>query len=408
MKVSLLKQRSKRRCVLLLGIYLAISGAFLVFLYQNRIPGYIKLPSSIMTTSFDQRAVSQSKKEIPMFDGHFAGIVDEKVKYIDLNNQTGNKSGPCFSQHGIQIDDNLKVRLDEKHMLSYFKIDSQYVLSVPKWQQNLGIRKPTNGTKFYITSIVRVRLYADDPARWTPREFLQWLHYQFWAGAEHVYVCNHFLNDNEKLEPFLAKYIKHGLVTLYPWSNITYIPHKGGDNTKNQVSCYNYILKHHGNEAVWHYNFDMDENPYVPGDRCEGFLTRYLKSVDSRVSELKLANFVLEGQGDRTRDIFYDRINRITPKPLNPNVKPIYRVAMTTAAGMHSAVTTGRSIHPMYNEMTLLHYWGARTQNWMNDTEEMLRSTVEFNDVRNTIAINIRHSLIAFGEFHAFASNTGP
>ena len=161
------------------------------------------------------------------------------------------------------------------------------------------------------------------------------------------------------------------------------------------------------------YTFDMDENAYCPQDRCEGFLRRYIENADigqDRIAGVYLlANYVLHGQGDRSRDIHYDRINRITPKPHNGNVKSIFRVNWTHEAGMHSVkLLKGRTVHVKPTELRMLHYWGSRSQQWGPDTKAMLATTVEFNDVRETIAVGVRHSLLAFGDFEAFSNSTGP
>ena len=55
----------------------------------------------------------------------------------------------------------------------------------------------------------------------------------------------------------------------------------------------------------------MDEFPYVHNDTNEGFLARYLQQFDENISEISMPNFVLLGQGDRTRNMTIDRIDRI-------------------------------------------------------------------------------------------------
>ena len=71
-------------------------------------------------------------------------------------------------------------------------------------------------------------------------------------------------------------------------------------------------------------------------------------------------------------------------------------------------VNSGSILHGDKHNLKLLHYWGARQQNWGPDTKQMLDSTVEFNDVRDTVAIAVRYSLLVFGEYQAFSNNTGP
>ena len=60
------------------------------------------------------------------------------------------------------------------------------------------------------------------------------------------------------------------------------------------------------------------------------------------------------------------------------------------------------------SKLKMLHYWGARLQDWGPDTPKVIDMTVEFNDIRNTIAKSVRHSLIAFNDTAAFSKETGP
>ena len=289
--------------------------------------------------------------------------------------------------------------------------------NIPRWQRNLGQRSSI----YYLTAVVRVRLYEDDRARWTVAEFKQWIHYQFWAGAEHIYICNHFLKESERLEKPLEKYVNLDLVTVIPWNHIRAVPGSDTyqiDNGKNQDGCYNHVAETYGNRSVWQYNFDMDENPYSPINRREGFLTSFLRNLEKEESgrnlndavvDVRVQNFLLHGQGDRRRNTTYERINRITPRIANGNWKAIYKPKHVYDIGMHGAKhRLGKQLIANTAKLRMLHYWGGRLQEWGPDTPALYKFTVEFNDVRNTVGISVRRSLLAFNETDAFSFDTGP
>ena len=149
-------------------------------------------------------------------------------------------------------------------------------INVPNWQRRLRKSGIQSGP-FFLTAVVRVRLYKEDKAKWTVAEFKQWMHYQFWAGVEHIYVCNHFINESERIEKPLEKYIELGLITILAWNEPIALPGSKTyieDNADNQNACYQHILKLYRNQSTWQYNFDMDENPYCLDDQEEGFFCK--------------------------------------------------------------------------------------------------------------------------------------
>ncbi|MEW8543333.1 MAG: glycosyltransferase family 92 protein [Candidatus Thiodiazotropha sp.] len=326
--------------------------------------------------------------------------------------------------HAAYDQDNRQTSYDSvksNGIIRNLPIADQQMENMAKWQRNLGQSKNVSERQFYLSAVVRVRLYNEDKARWTVSEFKQWLHYQFWAGAEHIYICNHFLNETENLEKPLEKYIALGLVTLFSWNHINAIRGSktySADNANNQDSCYQHVLEKYRNQSVWQYNFDMDENPYCPSDQTEGFLARFLRNISEsekdkpqskQTVDIRVQNFILHGQGDRTRNTAYDRINRITPHIANGNWKTIYKPKFVDDIGMHGVKKRhGKMVVAEPRKLKMLHYWGARVQQWGPDTPALKKFTVEFNDVRNTIAVSIRNSLLAMNEIDAFSCYTGP
>ena len=305
-----------------------------------------------------------------------------------------------------------------EHILEHSESEN---LQIPNWQGSLPLRRNSADRLYYLTAVVRVRLYKEDKARWTLAEFKQWMHYQFWAGAEHIYICNHFLNESESLIKPLEKYVKLGLVTVFPWNHIRAIRGSNtyaNDNANNQISCYRHVLDKYRNQSIWQYNFDMDENPYCPKDHSEEFLVRFLKELSQsesskpqseRTVDIRVQNFILHGQGDRKRDTMYDRINRITPHIANGNWKTVYQPKFVDDIGMHGVQkSNGKMWIAEPAKLKMLHYWGARVQEWGPDTPALYDYTVKFNDVRNSIAISLRNSLLALNETDAFSCRTGP
>ncbi len=288
---------------------------------------------------------------------------------------------------------------------------------LPQWQRNLlrcqGVvcradsNTPDHAKKYFVTVVVKCRIYETDKARWTVRELKQWLHYLFLAGVEHVFFCDHFQNDSERLHIALQRYTEAGLVTYIPWS------YKNSNDMEVQVVCYQHVINHYRSLSTWQIAIDMDEYPFSVIDTREGFVRRFLenitKSRGSDVTEISMENYLLLGQGNRSRDLVIDRINRMTPRPANNLVKPIYRPERISKVGLHhNYILSGRKIVADSDMLRMAHYWGARTQNWGPDTPETINKTVEMNLVRNSWAEKLRNSLLSWGETDAFATDSGP
>ncbi len=178
-----------------------------------------------------------------------------------------------------------------------------------------------------------------------------------------------------------------------------------------QVQCYQHILDKYGPITEWQLSIDMDEYPFVHGDTREGFLLRFLATVKENVSEVSLPNFILLGQGDRSKGMVIERITRIKDnqgKKSNNLDKPLYRTKYVSAGIHHMRLLKGRRQEENGMTIKMLHYWGARHQNWGPDTEQTFLETEEFTDARDALAPVLRQSLLAFGEFDAFCNSTGP
>ena len=278
----------------------------------------------------------------------------------------------------------------------------------PKWQHNLSNssdnRYNLHGKqKLFLAAAFRVRIYKEDKAKWTIRELKQWFHYMFWAGVEHIFLCDHFQVESEILRDQLQRYIKLNLLTYIPWN-------VGPHTLKNQVQCYQKIIDEYGKFTTWQIAVDMDEFPYVHNDTNEGFLVRYLQQFDENTAEVSMPNFVLLGQGNRTKNMTIERIDRIESltKKSSDLDKPIYRPEKVTANMHHNTIKSGRKVDVDGAKLKMLHYWGGRLQKWGPDTPDIIKKTVPFTEVREKLAPIIRQSLLDFGEFDSFSNSTGP
>ncbi len=339
-------------------------------------------------------------------------------------NLARNETSELFRQQDPPVDRN-PARKEAPH--SYTRLTRVHSIPtpivndnfdyLPLWQKNLqqcqaaacrGDNSSSDQTKqYFLTVVVMCRIYETDKAKWTVRELKQWLHYLFLAGVEHVYYYDEFHYHSERMDIALQKYTQAGIVTYIPWAN------KPAGIMKVQMMCYQHAIDHYGNLSTWQIAIDMDEYPFSVIDTREGFISRFLENITqtkgSGVTEISMQNYLMMGQGNRSRDLVIDRINRMTPRPANNLVKPIYRPArIKTAAVHHNGFRSGSRMVADSDMLRMAHYWGARTQNWGADTPETIKKTVEMNLVKNSWAEKLRNSLLSWGETDAFATASGP
>lgn len=276
----------------------------------------------------------------------------------------------------------------------------------PLWQKDLYQRILSNSapnTQFYLTHLLMVRVYQSDLAKWTYRELKQWMHYMFLIGIEHIYLCEHMHPGDADMRAQLRQYIDLGLVSYSEvWTSHAMTA---------QVECYQKWVRIEGSNSKWMTSVDMDEHPYHLQDKEEGFLQRYLKDIEAKrpeISELSMQNYLMLGQGDRSKNMTIDRIRRCTPKPLNRLVKPLFKPAYVVPRIHSGSVREGISVTADSSQLRMLHYWGARMQKWGPDTEEVLKKTEPYVDMANVWVDRLRNSLLCFGENDAFSNTTGP
>ncbi|CAC5414185.1 unnamed protein product [Mytilus coruscus] len=205
---------------------------------------------------------------------------------------------------------------------------------------------------FYLAAVILVRIYDTDKAKWTKVELRQWIDYMLYAGVERIYLYDHFKVKSESLRdwcfanfPYVVGY--HDWHDHFPYSVI-----------ETQMTAYQHAILTYGNSSTWQIQFDMDEYPFMPNDKKQGFLIRKPKNE----------KHILK------------RYLRRTPKPANNLDKPICRTKSVKSVGIHhNELKEGESMDADVNEIRMNHYWGARLQNWGDDTPKIFNITM-FDD----------------------------
>ena len=265
----------------------------------------------------------------------------------------------------------------------------------------------TGSKKYFLTEVLMVRIYKNDLAKWTIKELKQWLHFLFYAGVEHVYLCDHFVYQHECLKSNLSKYIENGLITYieWPWN----ASNNGGKIMRHQVNCYSHVIREYIKDSEWQMSVDMDEFPVCLKDTDRLYLVRYLLKQSVTVSQILMPNFLMLGQGNRSKTMTIERITRITKKVANALTKPLYKTSAIRHPNIHSHhLIHGVTTNADHNDLRMLHYWGARLQNWGPDTNKTIEMTEEFDLVKDTISPAVKRNLISYGESDVFSNSTGP
>lgn len=135
----------------------------------------------------------------------------------------------------------------------------------------------------------------------------------------------------------------------------------------------------------------MDEYPFCPEDTKPNFMQRFIANFSReqpRVSQITMKNFLFLGKplSDKEHPILIDRLKRRTHRPANDLVKPIYKTSHIKQSHVHHHdLSHGFSVDADENKIRLNHYWGARLQNWGEDTPEILSKTMEDNTVEEIV-----------------------
>ena len=240
-------------------------------------------------------------------------------------------------------------------------------------------RKTNSNDLYFLSAVLLVRIYSSDLAKLSTRELIQWLYYLSYAGFEHVYVYDAYVFKNESQKDALDFFIKQGFVTYVDWSHNAF-PYTV---TKTQESAYQDCLNKWGNLSSWQASIDIDEYPFCPQDTKPNFMQRFITNFSEQrpdVSQITMQNFLFLGKplDDRQHPLLIDRLKRRTHGPANALVKPIYKTEDVSITHVHHHdLKKGKSEDADFYRVRLNHYWGARLQNWGEDTAEILVKTRE-------------------------------
>ena len=231
---------------------------------------------------------------------------------------------------------------------------------------------------YFLTAVLLVRIYFKDRAKLTSREMFQWLMYLRYAGVEHVYVYDAYVFANESQRDALAPLIEEEYVTYIDWHHRAF----PFSSYKTQMAAYHDCNVRWGKNSTWQTSPDIDEYPFSPEDTKPGFMKRSILAINASyqdVSEISMKNYIFLGKAlnEKIHPIFIDRFWRRTPYPFNNRVKPIYRPTRVVSAGVHrNLMRTGNRIEAPEQQLRMNHYWGARLQDWGEDTPEILGMTI--------------------------------
>lgn len=259
-------------------------------------------------------------------------------------------------------------------------------------------RKTGTDGFYFLSAVLLVRIYSSDLAQLSTRELLQWLYYLSYAGFEHVYVYDAYVFKNESQKSALGFLIKQGFVTYVDWSHKAYPYSVSG----TQESAYQDCLNKWGNLSRWQSSFDIDEYPFCPQDTKPNFMQRFIANFSSErpdVSQITMQNFLFLGKplNDQQHPLLIDRLKRRTHEPANALVKPIYKTAHVTHTGVHHHdLGNGISEDADPRRIRLNHYWGARLQNWGEDTPEILAKTTADTTMQEIIENLLKCDRVCF------------
>lgn len=249
-------------------------------------------------------------------------------------------------------------------------------------------RSAANASKpFFLTAVLLVRIYVKDLPQLSTRELRQWFYYLRYAGFQHAYVYDAYVMKNESQAKALKSLIDEGFVTYTDWSHKAYPYSISG----TQLSAYQDCIDRFGHDSVWQAAIDMDEYPFSPKDKQPFFVQRAVAQFSENnptASELTMQNFLFLGKpiDDSQRPMLMDRIWRRTHGPANALVKPIYKPLHVGSASVHhNSLAKGHSINFPVDLLRMNHYWGARLQNWGDDTPEIIEKTQPDNSMESIV-----------------------
>lgn len=237
---------------------------------------------------------------------------------------------------------------------------------------------------YFLTAVVSLRIRKESKSKTTTRELKHWLLYMRYIGVEHVYLYDAYLTPDECQKAYLTKFVSEGFVTYTDWHE-----HNPWSLDGTQVKAYQDCIDRFENQSQWQLAVDLDEYPFSPSDTKSGFLWRFVedfKEKNPEASEITMNNYLFLGK-PLQEEFLFQRIWRRTPKPANNLVKPIYQPAKVKAQVHHNYLKSGQSITATDDQLRMNHYWGARLQNWGEDTPKIIAMTQEDRRMENVLKV---------------------
>lgn len=250
----------------------------------------------------------------------------------------------------------------------------------------LWVNRTKDEPPYFLSALVLLRIFKESEKRanLTTREMKQWLEYLRYAGVEHVYLYDAFVTEDEAQKDKLEPFFQDKFITYVDWHE--HNPYTLPMQTRGYQDC----LDRFGSDSMWQTAIDIDEYPFSPSDTEPGFLTRFVENYSAKhpeVSEICMENFLFLGKpiSKSERELLFERLWRRDPAPSNRLVKPIYKPGNIKAAIHHNRLIRGKSRNAPVDELRMNHYWGARLQNWGEDTPEILARTIEDHSMESIV-----------------------
>ena len=262
-----------------------------------------------------------------------------------------------------------------------------------------------NGLKppYLLTAVLLVRIYRDDLAKLSSREMTQWFQYLRYAGFQHIYVYDAYVKPTESQRDVMKPFVQSGFATYIDWSI-----HNPYTIQGTQVAAYQDCIDKFGKDSKWQAAIDIDEYPFSPRDLEENFMSRFLDEYSRNnpdVSEITMQNYLFLGKpiNDAKEPLLIARIRRRTHQPANQLVKPIYKPdAISWAQVHHNGVRSGSSQDSPAEMLRMNHYWGARLQDWGDDTPKVLDMTEPDYTIK-PIVEKVKRCASCFGQDSLYA-----
>jgi hypothetical protein len=371
------------RCFVLVVITVAlVTNVFILFSTKpsldDKNDSVLKLFIHARVTHVDSRGIAPySRAEV---DSHLSSLQLDRNRYNTDTQQDG-----LLKSEGN--DQKQQSALDSKNIHSHPTLPHE----CQDWCRH------RQSSPYLLSAVLLVRVYRHDRAGLSSREIFQWLFYLRYAGFEHVFVYDAYVSKNESQYDVLSPLVQSGYVTYIDWSAHNPYTIKG-----TQIAAYQHCVDTYRSNLTWHMAIDIDEYPFSPLDVEPNFMQRFLHNFSIKnplVSQMTLQNYLFLGKplDPQTYPFLIARLRRRTHKKANDLGKSVFRVShLDTAQVHHNKMRLGKTTDVNAATIRLNHYWGARVQNWGEDTQKVLDITETDYSIK-PIVDRLNHCSRCFG-----------